>query len=230
MKTPKFSNLPRALLPALLLTVFMSSGSFARGFDEPPIDTFCSNDSRELNHITDLMNERGPTSVKILEETTVHPELDELSNKMSLMLLNTVKKGDIEELNSNIKHLITIIERKNNEADISNVGAELNKLTLSRSEIADLMASDIAKEAQTTLVTIDKNSLLRSTTLAGKQEVNDVSNELKQLEDLRKLSIRLEFYLNCFHLFILSIGMISLMTLIVYKHTPIRNILAKLKK
>ncbi|EIV6184127.1 hypothetical protein ABLV17_16385 [Klebsiella sp. CN_Kp091] len=230
MTPPKFSNVPRALLPALLLTVFMSSGCFASRIDEPPIDTFCSNDSRELNHITDLMNERGPTSVKISEETTVHPELDELSNKMSLMLLNTVKKGDIEELNSNIKHLITIIESKNNEADISKVGAELNKLTLSKSEIADLMASDIAKEAQTTLVTIDKNSLFRSTILAGKQEVNDVSNDLKQLEDLRKLSIRLEFYLNCFHLFILSIGMISLMTLIVYKYTPIRNILAKLKK
>ncbi|ENO4242454.1 hypothetical protein ACBH56_006046 [Klebsiella oxytoca] len=103
MKTPKFSNLPRALLPALLLTVFMSSGSFARGFDEPPIDTFCSNDSRELNHITDLMNERGPTSVKISEENALHQELDELSNKMSLMLMNTVKQGDIEELNSNIK-------------------------------------------------------------------------------------------------------------------------------
>ncbi|EIX9053371.1 hypothetical protein MLE16_004103 [Klebsiella oxytoca] len=230
MTPPKFSNVPRALLPALLLTVFMSSGSFASGIDEAPIDTFCSNDSRELNHLTDLMNERGPTSVKISEETTVHPELDELSNKMSLMLLNTVKQGDIEELNSNIKHLITIIESKNNEVDISKVGAELNKLRLSKSEIVDFMASDIAKEAETTLVTIDKNSLFRSATLAGKQEVNDVSNELKQLEDLRKLSIRLEFYLNCFHLFILSIGMISLITLIVYKYTPIRNILAKIKK
>lgn len=230
MTPPKFSNVPRALLPALLLTVFMSSGSFASGIDEPPIDTFFSNDSRELNHITDLMNERVPTSVKISEETAVHPELDELSNKMSLMLLNTVKQGDIEELNSNIKHLITIIESKNNEADISKVGAELNKLTLTKSEIVDLMASEIAKEAQTTLVTIDKNALFRSTILAGNQEMNYVSNELKQLEDLRKLSIRLEFYLNCFHLFILSIGMISFMTLIAYKYTPLKNVLSKLKK
>ncbi|ENO4242455.1 hypothetical protein ACBH56_006048 [Klebsiella oxytoca] len=129
-----------------------------------------------------------------------------------------------------IKHLITIIESKDNEADISNVGAELNKLTLTKSEIVDLMASDIAKEAQETLVAIDKNALFRSMTLAGNQEMNDVSNELKQLEDLRKLSIRLEFYLNCFNLFILSIGMISVMTLIAYKYTPFKKVLSKLKK
>ncbi len=42
MKPSKFSNVPRALLPALLLTIFMSSGSVARSIDEPPIDTFSS--------------------------------------------------------------------------------------------------------------------------------------------------------------------------------------------
>lgn len=40
----------------------MSSGCFACGIDEAPIDTFYSNDSRGLNHIAGLMNERGPTN------------------------------------------------------------------------------------------------------------------------------------------------------------------------
>ncbi|MCV4803015.1 hypothetical protein OFC41_30800, partial [Escherichia coli] len=85
-----------------------------------------------------------------------HPDLDELSNKTSTMLLKTVKQSDIEELNSNIKNLIVILERKNKETDISSAGAELNKLMLKKSEI---------NEALETQTAIEKDALFRSAKL-----------------------------------------------------------------
>ncbi|WP_336104079.1 hypothetical protein [Klebsiella pneumoniae] len=221
MKPSKFSNVPRALLPALLLTIFMSSGSVARSIDEPPIDTFLSNDSRPLKHISELINERDTASAKISEEYAGHPDLDELSNKTSTMLLKTVKQSDIEELNSNIKNLIVILERKNKETDISSAGAELNKLMLKKSEI---------NEALETQTAIEKDALFRSAKLAGHQDMYDVGNEFKELENLKKLSIKLEFYINCIHLFILSVSLILLTALIVYEYTPFKKLLSKLKK
>lgn len=221
MKPSKFSNVPRALLPALLLTIFMSSGSVARSIDEPPIDTFSSNDSRPLKQISELINERDTASAKISEEYAGHPDLDELSNKTSTMLLKTVKQSDIEELNSNIKNLIVILERKNKETDISSAGAELNKLMLKKSEI---------NEALETQTAIEKDALFRSAKLAGHQDMYDVGNEFKELENLKKLSIKLEFYINCIHLFILSVSLILLTALIVYEYTPFKKLLSKLKK
>ncbi|EMA4564075.1 hypothetical protein U3B98_005392, partial [Klebsiella pneumoniae] len=125
------------------------------------------------------------------------------------------------ELNSNIKNLIVILERKNKETDISSAGAELNKLMLKKSEI---------NEALETQTAIEKDALFRSAKLAGHQDMYDVGNEFKELENLKKLSIKLEFYINCIHLFILSVSLILLTALIVYEYTPFKKLLSKLKK
>lgn len=158
-KPPNFQTLPCALLPALLLTVFMSSGSFARGFDEPPIDTFCSNDSRELNHITDLMNERGPTLWRLSGENALHQELTNCQIKCPWCWWTQLSKVTLKSLIRTLRSYDYYYWKQRQRSGYFECWCELNKLTLTKSEIVDLMASDIAKEAQETLVAIDKNAL-----------------------------------------------------------------------
>ncbi|ANE73509.1 MULTISPECIES: hypothetical protein [Enterobacteriaceae] len=196
MKSSKFSPFFRSSLPVILLTAFMSPGSFASSIDEPANDKFESSDLPGLNHLTDLINERNTTSAKISEHNVLNQSQEELTNNIFMQLKNKLEQEKIdqlisslnknnsssEELNSSIQRLISILEsqKQSHDAVISkNITAEANVLKSTKNDMIELMVEDLGADAQKLKVDIENNDLPRTTPLNESQAMDDLRSQLK---------------------------------------------------
>ncbi|EOF4707397.1 hypothetical protein FKK89_27305 [Klebsiella pneumoniae] len=194
MKSSKFSSFFRTSLPVILLTAFMSPGSFASSIDEPANDKFESSDLPGLNHLTDLINERNTTSAKISEHNVLNQSQEELTNKIFMQLKNKLEQEKIdqlisslnknnsssEELNSSIQRLISILEsqKQSHDAVISkNITAEANVLKSTKIDMIELMVEDLGADAQKQKVAIENNDLHRTTAINESQAMDDLMSQ-----------------------------------------------------
>ncbi|HCT6026448.1 hypothetical protein WDU26_25085 [Klebsiella pneumoniae] len=194
MKSTKFSSFFRSSLPVILLTAFMSPGSFASSIDEPANDKFESRDLPGLNHLTDLINERNTTSAKISEHNVLNQSQEELTNKIFMQLKNKLEQEKIdqlisslnknnsssEELNSSIQRLISILEsqKQSHDAVISkNITAEANVLKSTKNDMIELMVEDLGADAQKQKVAIENNDLHRTTAINESQAMDDLMSQ-----------------------------------------------------
>ncbi|HID2793118.1 TPA: hypothetical protein ACXF7C_003977 [Klebsiella pneumoniae] len=194
MKSSKFSSFFRSSLPVILLTAFMSPGSFASSIDEPANDKFESSDLPGLNHLTDLINERNTTSAKISEHNVLNQSQEELTNKIFMQLKNKLEQEKIdqlisslnknnsssEELNSSIQRLISILEsqKQSHDAVISkNINAEANVLKSTKNDMIELMVEDLGADAQKQKVAIENNDLHRTTAINESQAMDDLLSQ-----------------------------------------------------
>ncbi|MBH8414314.1 hypothetical protein I8R00_28470 [Klebsiella pneumoniae] len=194
MKSSKFSSFFRTSLPVILLTAFMSPGSFASSIDEPANDKFESSDLPGLNHLTDLINERNTTSAKISEHNVLNQSQEELTNKIFMQLKNKLEQEKIdqlisllnknnsssEELNSSIQRLISILEsqKQSHDAVISkNITAEANVLKSTKNDMIELMVEDLGADAQKQKVAIENNDLHRTTAINESQAMDDLMSQ-----------------------------------------------------
>lgn len=194
MKSSKFSPFFRSSLPVILLTAFMSPGSFASSIDEPANDKFESSDLPGLNHLTDLINERNTTSEKISEHNVLNKSQEELTNKISMQLKHKLEQEKIdqlisslnknnsssEELNSSIQHLISILEsqKRSRDAAISkNITAEGNVLKSTKNDMIELMVEDLGADPQKQKVAIENNDLHRTTAINESQAMDDLMSQ-----------------------------------------------------
>ncbi|HHP6095483.1 TPA: hypothetical protein ACSEJD_003374 [Klebsiella pneumoniae] len=194
MKSSKFSSFFRTSLPVILLTAFMSPGSFASSIDEPANDKFESSDLPGLNHLTDLINERNTTSAKISEHNVLNQSQEELTNKIFMQLKNKLEQEKIdqlisslnknnsssEELNSSIQRLISILEsqKQSHNAVISkNITAEANVLKSTKNDMIELMVEDLGADAQKQKVAIENNDLHRTTAINESQAMDDLMSQ-----------------------------------------------------
>lgn len=198
MKSSKFSSFFRSSLPVILLTAFMSPGSFASSIDEPANDKFESSDLPGLNHLTDLINERNTTSTKISEHNVLNQSQEELTNKIFMQLKNKLEQEKIdqlisslnknnsssEELNSSIQRLISILEsqKQSHDAVISkNITAEANVLKSTKNDMIELMVEDLGADAQKQKVAIENNDLHRTTAINESQAMDDLMSQWRAL-------------------------------------------------
>lgn len=194
MKSSKFSSFFRSSLPVILMTAFMSPGSFASSIDEPANDKFESSDLPGLNHLTDLINERNTTSAKISEHNVLNQSQEELTNKIFMQLKNKLEQEKIdqlisslnknnsssEELNSSIQRLISILEsqKQSHDAVISkNITAEANVLKSTKNDMIELMVEDLGADAQKQKVVIENNDLHRTTAINESQAMDDLMSQ-----------------------------------------------------